>query len=337
MSRRQNIGGGRARDVQAILPDLVEATGANDWVESRPSLKRRDCRIRFLRSETFRLPEVVLKTYRSGKAAENQAFLLFERNRSIHRGATGEHTVPEHLLFVHRANALVMEYVNAPLAGDLLIRRFHSPAERARIIRRAAVWLRWFHSLSDPAQETPDPDALRQKVERTRVKIQNKRPAAWDDDPFLRDCIDRAAGYAAGIRDTPLLHATVHGDYTPFNLFIDGRKTCGFDYTAARRMPVHQDICRFLLYLDIYRLRPATRAEVDSCGGRRNDYETFFSAYGEDAIPPRETWLALRFIEITRRLASLSLQRSKRKGHVLRFIENPQLRHKARHIARILG
>lgn len=337
MSQDNSSAGQHVEDVREILPDLAAKTGCDDWLESRSPLQRRDCRIHFLRSATFRLPEVVLKSYRADNSSRNHVRALFRRIRSFHQRSTAECTVPEYLLFVPRRNALVMEYVAAPLAGQLLIRRFHSPAQRAEIVRRAAGWLRWFHSHSEIETAGFDAAVVRTRLERMQNKLHQTNGGPGEGDPFLRDCVARAHLYAAEMADTPLLHAAVHGDYTPFNLFLGPTKAYGFDFNENKRQHVHQDICRFLLYLDTYRLRPPRDAELARYGGRRNDYETFFGAYGEDAAPSREVWLALQFIEITRRLASITLQRSRGKGHLLRVVETPFLRRKARLIARQLG
>lgn len=335
-ARKQAVNGG-PDGWAPVIPDLASATGCDDWGESRPPLVRRGCRIQFLRSPSFRLPEVALKTYLGENAALDHARTLFEKSQSFHRESTPECTVPEHLLFVHRENTLVMEYVDAPVAGDLLIHGFHSPRSRRRIIRQAARWLRWFHSRSPMETAHPNPGFMFRIVDRMHGEIRHQSPEVLAEDDFLGDCIERARRYGEELRDTSLLHAVLHGDFTPFNLFLVNGRSIGIDYDANHRLHVHQDICRFLLYLEVYRIRPATAEEVEFCGGRRNDYETFFQAYGEDAIPSREAWLAMVFIEISRRLTSLTLQRAKGRVHALRFLEERQLRRRARRIARILG
>ena len=317
-------------EIAGVLPEFFRKTGCEDWVPMRKPLQRRDCRIHFLRSPGHKPRGVVLKIYRKDAVGKNLAKNLHRKSCKYHEASTPECTIPEPLLFVQEENAILMEHVNAPIAGSLLMKGFHSRERREAIIRKAARWLGWFHRHSDVAAEPFVAAAYTGKLEKTLEKIESLTPGALGRDVFLKRCVDAAARIAMGLDGTEIPHATAHGDFTPFNIFIDGGRAIGFDYRANRRMPVFHDINRFMVYLDVYRITPARVEDLRKYGCRRDDFETFMEIYGTRA--DEELWLRLQFLEITRRITSLKLPRSKVRNRLFRFIEMAYLRRNARHV-----
>ena len=324
-------------EVAAILPSLTEKTGCAEWSVMRKPLQRRDCRIYFLKAGAADVPGMVLKIYRKDAVGLNLARHLHKKSRNLKKIATPEWSIPNPVLFVQEANALVMEFVEAPLAGSLLMRAFHSKAKHNEIIHQAARWLGWFHRHSGVNDQPFSAESFTGKLGKTLVKIRDSNPGALERDGFLNECIEQARKAAAELDGHPMPHAVVHGDFTPFNLFIDGETVIGFDYRGNRSMPVYHDICRFLVYLDVYRLTPPRAADLRRYGCRKNDYEVFMNSYAPDgeALDP-EQWLKLQFLEITRRITSLKIPRAKIRNRVFRFIEMAHLRRNARHILRVL-
>jgi hypothetical protein len=320
-------------EVRTILPELIRKTGCGDWSVRGSPLQRRDCRIYFLESGSFRLPGLVLKIYLQDEVWEHLAKSLHKKSRRYMKAATAECAVPEPILLLPEANAMVMECVEAPSAGSLLMRGFHSVEIRREVVRKAARWLRWFHESKGVTSEPFEAASYTGPLAGSAEKIRQLAPERLAGDALLRKCIEAAGEFATSMDGLEFPHATAHGDFTPFNLFIHGERMVGFDFRANRRLPVPHDICRFLLYLDIYRITPAGGGELSRYGCRRDDFEIFMAEYGtgrewlEDGI-----WLKLQFMEITRRITSLSLPRTRLRKRLLRFIEIAYLRRNARHI-----
>lgn len=323
-------GGGIPDEVAAVLPKLVRKTGCDDWTLARGPLPRRDCVIHFLQSRSFRLPDLVLKVYRKDMVAENLAQTVHRKCKRFHQAATASCAVPEPVIFLQEENAMVMEFVHAPSAAFLLMKGLHSREKRREVIRKAACWLRWFHESSGVVVRPFEAKAFINPLQRSVEKVESMAPHAMTPDGWFVRCVRSAGEFAGDLEGVAMPFATAHGDFTPFNLFIDGGRMVGFDFRANRRLAVTHDICRFLLYLDVYQIRPADRREVVKCGCRRDDLEVFMEAYGMAAAwLDDDHWRKLQFMEITRRIASLMLPRTRLGKRMLGVFEVSRLRRNA--------
>jgi tRNA A-37 threonylcarbamoyl transferase component Bud32 len=323
--------GGRIPDeVAAVMPKLVRKTGCDDWTLARGPLQRRDCVIHFLRSERFRLPELVVKVYRKDQVGEDLAQAVHRKCKRFHQAATASCAVPEPVVFVQEGNAMVMEFVNAPSAASLLMKGFLSREKRRDVIRKAARWLRWFHESSGVVVRPFEARSFVNPLQKTVGKVQGMAAQSTALDGWFARCVRSAGDFAGELEGVAMPHATAHGDFTPFNLFVDGGRMVGFDFRANRRLAVTHDICRFLLYLDVYQICPAGRREVAECGCRRDDLEVFMDAYGMDGARMEDDhWRKLQFMEITRRLGSLMLSRARGSKGILAVLEISRLRRNA--------
>lgn len=330
-------GGPMGEDLLTILlPKVIEATGCGDWHPVRRVLERRDCRILFLTSGRGRRNALALKVFRPGMVSKNLAMNLHRRSLKLHEAATNECAVPEPVAYFPEANAWVMRYVDAPLAGSVLMRKCYSSVTRTAIIKRAASWLNWFHGrfgeVPMPFDASPYQDGLAKSCSWLHS------PDGCGRDRFLVDCMVEAKRIAKGLNSRVMSHSTAHGDFTPFNLFIDGAKAVGFDYRANHRMPVYHDMSRFLIYLDVYRPTIAREDELSRWGCRGMDFECFFESYGGDpSVVKNGTWLELHFLEVVRRLVSISDPKQGLGSRMLRQWESTALRRGARAMLKGLG
>lgn len=325
-------------ELGSILPELFRKTQCDDWELMRPSLPRRESTVYFLRSARFRLPALILKHYRKNAVRRHLALDLHSKSELLHRSATAGCSIPEPILCVPGENALAMEYVDAPITGSLLRRGFHSRQTRDAINRNAARWLRWFHGQAEVVPERFDALAVFANISKTVEKIRARDPDALARDEFLNECVEFAGKIAREADGVPILHAITHGDFTPFNLFTRGGTTVGFDYQVKHRRPVTQDICRFLLYLEVSQIIPTRPSELREHGCRSRDLTAFMDAYGAGHdLLENGLWLRLQFLEITRRIASLSLPRASKWNRPFRLIEAAGLRRNARHVLETLA
>lgn len=337
MGSSRKRGGELPEELLCVLPEFFRQTGCEDWETMRSPLPRRDCTVYFLRSRQFRLPELILKIYRKEKAGKNLARNLHAKSLLIHHSATSESTIPEPILCVPEENALAMAYIDAPIYGSQLQRGLHSKQTREEITRKAAQWLSWFHGLSSVAPTPLDAFAAFENISKTVGKIQNLDPHVLSRNDFLNECVEFAEKITSEIHGSPILHAVSHGDFTPFNLFNQGARTVGFDYQVRHRHPVTHDICRFLLYLEVSQIIPTRPSELRTHGCRADDVEIFMDAYGAgQQLLESGFWLRLQFLEITRRIASLSLPRASTWNRPFRLLELGVLRRNAGHILKTL-
>lgn len=312
-----------------MLPKVCDATGCDDWFPVKRTMERRDCRILFLASKSGSRKSIALKMFRGGAVSRNLAMNLHRRSAKLHAESTAECTVPEPVACFHEENAWAMHYVNAPIAGSLLMRGCFSPSTRRKVIRQAGTWLRWFHGSFGETRMGFEAAHYLESLEKSGEKLGLAHHRGHDR--FLGECVSEAKRIAADLNGRMMRHSTAHGDFTPFNLFVDRESAVGFDFRANQRLPIHHDMSRFLIYLDVYRLTPAPEGELSRCGCRMSDFEGFMDAYGGDRSAVEDgTWLRLHFLELTRRLVSVSLPKPGIGNRLARLPESAALRRCAR-------
>lgn len=324
---------GFPKELVRFLPELSQRTGCDDWLMTRGHLNRRDCAIYFLGSRQYRLPKVVIKVWRNSPA-KNKARDIHRKSLHYYHGATGRFTIPEPLFAFSDGQALAMECIDSPLCGTLLAKGFHRRGTRESVIRNAGSWLAWFHEQNGISNVPFDGPAAFRKIAEIEEKIRLQDSALVARDTWLCEHLKIAAACAGATDGVMLPHAVWHGDFTPFNLFMRGESVTGFDFQVKRRFPVTHDICRFLLYLDVHRIFPASAAELRGSGCRELDRELFMQAYGREVTPWEDgLWLKLYFLEVMRRIASLTLARAKGGTRPFRIQEMIRLRRNAKYIS----
>ena len=323
-----------AEDLATILPDLVRKTDCDGWQPMRGPLHCRGCTIYFLRSPDFRLPGIVLKAFPQEppeRRLMKRLAAMHEAGATLHAAATAEFAVPEPVTLIRKWRVLGMEFIAAPRSNGLLTASLLSPAKRDEVIAKSAGWLRWFHTRSEMDVRQFDASLHLAAL----AKMTSQLPAT---DPFLSKCLRLAENVTAEMDGQPFHHAAIHGDFTPFNLFIDGGRTIGFDYQAKGMRPVSADICRYLLYLGMYHPLPARAAELREFGCRQRDSEVFLDAYGGGPdLTGNPLWPGLHFLEVVRRIASLTLLREKGRSRPLRLVEMALLRRNAAQLMKTLA
>lgn len=323
-----------------IVPRLFEKTGCDDWQLARAPVSRNGSRIFFLKSQRFVHPGVVIKMHRKDAVTRGFVKRVHKHSQRLHGAMTPACRIPAPLFFFQDQNTIGMEYVDAPTAGSILMRGFRTGDGRARLVRMAGGWLRWFHEQSDLRIEPAERKGVSGKLEKSLGKISRLEEGFLESDRFLSECLAMAGKVATRLEGRSLHHALSHGDFTPFNLLAAVDAVIGFDYRARSRRPVFYDVSRFLVYLDVCRvnhdhvglgaLRGPHRSELRRFGCRRKDFEDFMEGYD----PTREmidwdSWIGFQFLEITRRMVLMKLPQANPWNRIFRVAENFRLRKRA--------
>ena len=331
-SLKKQTPSGKKVDITELLPILCRRTACDDWRVIGEPLQRRECQIYFIESEQFGPHRLVLKVYHASLANGNLAKHEHQKLRRLKQVASEDCTVPESLLLMPRRNALVMEYIDAPISAQLLVTGALMPGRRLFVIRRAARWLHWFHSQSQVAEEPYQAYHYLKKLEANLERIESFAPGVLAEDEFLNDCIETVRVIVSEMNGQMIPHVSAHGDFTPFNLFVDEERTVGFDIGGRARSPLVSDISRFLVYLDVYQLIPSRRKDLRKYGCRERHILAFFDEYGLSAVGAEGTnhWLKFQFMEVIRRIVSLKMARARSgRRHVFKPLEMIRLRRSA--------
>lgn len=324
---------------EVFLPRLKERTGSDDWVEFRPALHCRDSTVHFVKSSTFRLPELAVKVFPHGRSFRKKTIKLRgiqKIGHFFHKACTEEYRVPEPVMLLKGSRALVMEYINAPMSSKLLLKASLSGSTQDQIISKSAAWLRWFHDQSKTRPQPFDASLVTQKFQRI-VRRTAEMTGAESQDRFVLDCVKVAERIARRMNEMRVPHGRVHGDFTPHNLFLNGNVITGIDFQECTRLPLVQDISRYMMYADFARGLPPSVKDVKKYGCQARNFETFMEAYGVDKLAVDErTWLEFQFLEISRRIISLEMLKARGRSRPLRIIEMAFLRRKAKVMLEVL-
>jgi hypothetical protein len=200
-------------------------------------------------------------------SAGEQAALEYAGLRAIRDEMAGDPRFGVVNVLGHLATpaTVFMERVEQPTLRDVLLRQSRL-RPRLRIRKppgadqlpwtHAGAWLHGFHSLSEglPPASGEDPrDRLLVAFESFGDFI-----AARTGDYGAAQLARRAREVAAVHLPTGAPLAVSHGDFAVRNMFCDGRgRVTGFDPLPRGRVPVYQDVCRFidsvrLLGLQVY-------------------------------------------------------------------------------------
>ena len=292
--------------------------------------------IHFLESASFRSSRMVLKVYGTRPGSQNQASNLHRRGSRYFEAATPMFSVPEPLMCIKQENAFAMEYVEAPTVGARLMRSLHSPSVRHELIRRSAAWLGWFYQQDGVRLQPFESSLALLRIERLLRLLEEAIPGGLAADRLLDDCVRLSVAIAGELEGRAMPHVAAHEDFTPFNLFAQGPRTVGFDFGAGRRLPLYHDMCRFLLYLDVYRPVPASAAELSRVGCSASDFDCFMESTGLAEPLDRDVWLKLHFIEVTRRMVALKPPKPRLLSRWFRGMQSAVLRRAAKRMMKAL-
>lgn len=321
----------------ALMQDYCAAhhVPAN-WRQTHPEMKRLKASIYRIASDDFPTP-VGIKVFRTDVV--NPAFpekLFAEWQRYAAQSLPEGFCVPAVYGILPSRAALMMEWVEAPHMGDVLLQNLHRRDVRENAVRRAGGWLQWFHGIGGVEELPYDTSMMLDKIDAMLAKVKAQNPAMIASQKSFLDCLELLHRATPQFQELSLPHAPVHGDFTPYNLLLsaDGR-TCGIDFLVHGRRPVTFDICHFLVYLDVHRFWLTSAKALRYQGGSRHDKDHFMAGYGDalSGLTP-EAFLYIHFSEVLRRWAYLLLLKAEgRSRGWKRKLELFRVARMARHMA----
>jgi hypothetical protein len=222
--------------------------------------------------------------------AEQQTLLEWSGLVAIER-ACGDTTglgVIRPLLLMRDETGLVMSFVDAPTLRDVVLdlsrlRRGSGSLDRAVTgCTRAGLWLRTFQERSG-GSDRPVRQGTREEVVE-RLRAYGGFLASGIGSGTWRRVAEAGAELVTGLfpRDLPVVVG--HGDFAPRNMLLrDGRLTV-IDPLPRWRVPVYDDVCRFLVGIRLIGERVHTHGLAFSSDALDALEESAIAAYlGPDA------------------------------------------------------
>lgn len=329
------------RDTVMRAFDETQGGKKRDWTVAGPILTRRECLIFRAACDDFKTP-LAVKIFRPGLTGAHVPRLQYDALLAYSDGGAGGSTgaalrVPRPYALIDDHRAVAMEWIDSPRTSQIILRKFYDTRARRRYVRQAGEWLRWFHEKGGIERAPFDARRRVDNIRAAQAPIMERRRQVIENDDFYLSCMDILETQARRIGDIEIEHAVIHADFTPNNLLQDENAVTGIDFIARERGEVTRDICRFLVYLDIYRSFLTSAAELRRHGCNRADYDCFMEGYGGVAPVTEDGNMPfLQYVEVMRRWTALKDMRAKNGLGPARAIEIYRLRRIAAHLSHAL-
>lgn len=264
-----------------ILPEFHERKLVpKDYLVRGPLYKRPQSQIFKAVFKGHPFP-VAVKVFEPGKGnayiAEKQ-FSILEKYHSVIDEGQG-FSIPRPVGYIPRHRTILMEWMEMPTLGTSmskfgLINPFHK-----RYLGLAAQWLRWFHNLSDIENKPFNSNHYIVKLDQRIAGLPKQVQGVVNDELFQR-CYRLIQSSTSEFERMSIDHAVVHGDFKPDNLFYSQRRVVGFDFSDPGMRPITEDICRFLLNIEIGRFPGSGGMKRGINPQFFSDLELFRGSYG---------------------------------------------------------
>lgn len=191
---------------------------------------------------TIKGQPVVMKRM-SGEDAVTRAKAMTDELRAQYpRMKEGQFRVPKPIITVPKKQLVVMERAPGKRLDHALR---EDPAGRARILRRASLWLA--HYIGERRVEDNFGGGFWIKARRRAMA---EMPTS-DDHDRISGLIALMETERNRIGPLPITRVRSHGDFCTLNLMVDGDTIWGVDIQNSHWLALAKDLARFLVYLEI--------------------------------------------------------------------------------------
>ncbi len=252
----------------------------DDWKQDGATLDRRESTVYRLRSQKWSGP-ICVKIVKGAERGLKDSASFYEALCHYYKRSdrTNGYTVPRPHGWVPELHAIIMEWVEGPTFSAILKRQLLDRKKRHESIRKAAGWLRWFHTQSELEQGNLKNGWQLKAVRKVFEENHGLEKSAMANDAAISRYIEVASRFSVVLRGIEMDTAILHGDFKATNLIISSSGVVGIDFLGRRRGTVSQDIFRFLSDLDFYRCTVGRSFALGS-SSTANDFDVFLTAYG---------------------------------------------------------
>ena len=279
-----------------VLRQLGQIEPATSWEMIGPVLKSRECDLYRAESpETGR--SIAIKIYHANvnPAAPQQQFEALSLKQHPMAAPTAIYRVPRAYSFDSKTKTLLMDWAE----GDNLFHRLWRGLRTKSInqdIFLAGAWLRTFHQAS-PLKVQKTDYSYYQKADEKRTDHYDDTSALLGDSHSLFD--ESMAVLKKWVQEQPenfATHAILHGDFTPYNLLIDGKTVTGIDMWGATYQLIYVDLARMTVYLTIAYPLFFCGTLFNRQGQMHPQISTLFNGYGTDLADPASNHLRIAIL-----------------------------------------
>jgi len=264
-----------------ILPEFHERKLVpKDYLVQGPLYKRSQSQIFKAVFKDHPFP-VAVKVFESGKGnaciAEKQFSILEKYHSKVDREQG--FSIPHPVGYIPGQRTILMEWMQMPTMGASMSKfGLSNPFYKGRL-GRAAQWLHWFHNLSEIEHKRFDSTHYIVNLDKRIAGLPIQVRDIVNDDLFQR-CYRLIQTSTSRFEKISIDHAVVHGDFKPDNLFYSLQRVVGFDFSDPGMRPITEDICRFLLNIEISRFPGSGGMKRGVSPQFFSDLEVFRSSYG---------------------------------------------------------
>lgn len=216
--------------------------------------------------------------------------------------------VPKPFTVFENQRTVLMEWIAAPRLRYCLWRGVGHTGRREEASRAAGRWLRRFHEVKGIENQPLAVEPLLTRIKKLISTSFHPGTSSRDQSAFS-DFYELLRKGLLHLQGLSFPHARIHGDFNPNNVFHGPGGTFSFDFFSQRQAPITEDICRFLVYVQVYRplqLAVAPGRVLDCLG---SDLRLFQMGYEMPDVSGDQLAFKLLFLaETVRRWASVKGQ-----------------------------
>lgn len=271
---------------QTITKKLNEIAGSATWQVNGPVIKSRECHIYRGISSSANL-DLAIKHYnpQTKLASAHQQFNALKLYQASMAEYGTKDKIPRVYCYDKENRLLVMEWVTGKTLHHHLWNPVTSDRQHSNSINKTGRWLRTFHEAGSIDTRPVDLNIYTKDID----KLIAQYPAnakGHSHHPLFTLAYNNLKSSASNLSSAKAPHAVSHGDFTPFNILLNGDQRIGIDLWAARLKPVQVDLARMIVYLTIaYPL--VNRIPIyKPCNNIQGKIIPLVGGYGTDIINP---------------------------------------------------
>jgi len=232
-----------------ITEKLSQTTNINDWVINGPEIEARECII--YKASSLNYPHAIaIKTYRQKQQKYSliQHDVLERFSNSLNLENNGYY-VPKVFGSFPDKGIFLMEWIESPKLEKRLWRYFYSKKHVQSDMRRSFKWLKEFHLHANLENQLIKHEKYKDTLNKFFKEHEGKQLLS-NNEVFAegRKCFEKTSKNTINLI---VLHANLHGDFTPSNILIDDEKVTSIDMFGNQHLPVANDIALLLTYIAI--------------------------------------------------------------------------------------
>jgi len=314
-----------------VLQSLRDKTGLQSWTVNKSPIVARNCVVYRLSCDQH-LTDIALKIYSNDQASrqlQSQYEVIKGFSETLNKKKF-QYRVPEPYGSFVEDNCFLMEWALGESLDIRVWKYFYYEKKQFSDITKAYRWLKQYHQVANPILQKIDlnyfPDQLIEHIQK------HNGQSLLENNVIFSEGLKLINEHGLSFSNLEVMHASLHGDFTPTNILIDKDAVTGIDIGKGSSQPIEIDMALMLNYIVIDNLNMLSKAHLKKAPETWSILNTVLDAYGYPRDKSqRQFFLFVFLFEMLRRWLILNNRNNKNP----RLIDRWRLRNTVRIVAGI--